>query len=413
MDHTVTSHLEATLQKIAAQETGLMAFVEQNAAQALAHAARLDALPAARHGPLHGMPIAVKEIFDVSGLNCAWGSPLHTRRRPTGSAGLVTRLTEAGAVVVGITRSTEYALAAEPPTRHPLDSSRSPGASSSGSAAAVGAGLVPLALGSQTIGSTIRPAAYCGVVGFKPSLGRYAGDGMLALCAALDHPGLLADNMATLRLVDPVLAGQARSANPASAARPTLCLVPPWWQGDPASEAVQSMMTRVAQQLSRKGLTQRQATVPQDVAATEAAVVDTLLSHDFAQRHGRFLLENEAQVSDELMGFVHRGQRVSTVAYAAARNAQDHITRALQAWLLPCEVALMPATVDVAPIRGEGSGSRAPQRLWTLAGMPALTLPAGQHDGLPLGLQLVGRSGEDQALLRCASEIETCLRDAT
>lgn len=401
----VRERIAAVLQQIGRRDGTLRAFAEVDAEGALRRAETLDRLPPEARGPLHGLPVAVKEVIDVAGRLCAWGSRLHAGRRPAGDAAVVQRLLQAGAVVIGITASTEYALAARAPTVHPLDPVRSPGASSSGSAAAVGAGLVPVALGTQTIGSIIRPAAYCGVVGFKPTLGRYPPGGVLCLSDRLDAPGLLADAAARVAAVDAVLAG------PAAGAPSGLCRIAPWFD-EPMSDGVQAVLEAFHARLAGQPLPLRTARVDSDIAADEADVMDVVLTAELAWRHGAVLAAHPEAVSDKLAEMVRRGREVSDARRAWAWARQAHIAQRLDAMLRPGEIALVPATIGTAPRLEAGTGSRAPQRLWTLAGMPALTLPVGRADGLPVGVQLVARRGEDGALLQAACRLERLARDA-
>ncbi|WP_059411943.1 amidase [Cupriavidus basilensis] len=412
---SVRERIAATLVRTRQRDRTLHAFIELDAARAARRAAELDALPPRARGPLHGMPVAVKEIIDMAGALCAWGSPLHAGRRPARDALLVQRLAAAGAVPVGVTASTEYALAAAAATVHPRDARRSPGASSSGSAAAVGAGLVPLALGTQTIGSVIRPAAYCGVVGFKPSFGRYPTDGILCLSARLDHAGVLAARVADVIAADAVLAGIAAPASLLAAAHgatPALRVLQPWF-GEEVSAAVSSTLDGAYQRLRGAGFGLAPLSVDAGIAAAETGLTDTLLTFELARRHGAALRAAPDKVSAKLLAMAERGARVSAARFDEAVREQAALSARLDAMLRPGEIALAPATVGTAPLLPEGSGSRAPQRLWTLAGMPALTLPAGTHGGLPVGLQLIGRRGEDAALLAAAARIEAVLGAAS
>lgn len=395
---SVTDAVRACLTAIHARNKTLQAFLHVADASALARAQHLDALAPAARGPLHGTLLAVKETFDVAGMPCPWGAALHQGRVPNDTAALVAQLEAAGAVVVGITRSTEYAIAAAPPTVHPDDPSRSPGASSSGSGAAVGAGLVPLALGSQTIGSVIRPAAYCAAVGFKPSLGRYPLGGMMPLSLALDHPGLLADRVARVMAVDALFAA-------ASVPWQGLCWIPAWFP-EPVDADVEACLARAWARLTGLDIPCRASSVPTMVAEVEENVTQQLLTHDIAALHGDGLRAGAAKVSEPLMALVRTGEGISEAAYQAALTQQAGIAERLQALLRPGEIGVTCATVGVAPPLAEGSGSRAPQRIWTLAGMPTLTLPVGRVGGLPVGLQLVGRRGEDRAVLAAAARVE-------
>lgn len=403
---TVRRRIEAVLQQMARRDAALRAFVDVDAEGALRRADALDRLPPRERGALHGVPVAVKEVIDVAGRLCAWGSRLHAGRRPGRDAPIVQRLLQAGAVVVGITASTEYALAAHAATVHPMDPARSPGASSSGSAAAVGAGLVPLALGTQTIGSVIRPAAYCGVVGFRPTLGRYPSGGMLCLSERLDTPGLLADGVSRVAAVDGVL---MRDADAPSAVLRGLRIVDPWFE-EPLSACVRDVLDAFHVRLARLALPVRAARVDAEIAAQEEEVTDVVLTAELAWRHGSALMASPDAVSSKLADMARRGREVAGTRRSWAWDRQSSIADRLDAMLSPGEVALAPATVDVAPLLAQGTGSRAPQRLWTLAGMPALTLPVGEAGGLPVGVQLVARRGDDRLLLTAARHLETLVR---
>lgn len=401
---SVQERIASALVRTRQRDRTLHAFVELDAPGAMRRAAELDALPASSRGPLHGLPVAIKEVFDAAGQLCAWGSPLHAGRRPAADAQLVRRLIDAGAVPLGMTASTEYALAAAAATVHPRDARRSPGASSSGSAAAVGAGMVPLALGTQTIGSIIRPAAYCGAVGFKPSYGRYSTDGVLCLSRQLDHAGVIAASVAHVIAADRVLADDA--GTPAAEGVPRLRVLQPWFEEEVAA-SVTVTLDACYQQLRAAGLALESLTIDADIAATETGLTDTLLTFELAQRHGTTLRGAPDKVSAKLMEMLVRGESVSAARFDDAVAQQAEFSRRLNAMLHPGEVALAPATIGLAPLLAEGTtGSRAPQRLWTLSGLPAITVPVGEYDGMPVGLQLIGRLGEDAGLLRTAMRIE-------
>lgn len=404
--HNVSARIAALYHAIERREPELRAFTALCRADAMTRAEALDALPPAERRPLHGLPIAVKEVIDVAGLPVTWGSALQQGRIPAGTASLVQRLLDAGAVVVGITASMEYAIAAATATTHPTDASRTPGGSSSGSAAAVGAGLLPLALGTQTIGSIVRPAAYCGAVGFKPSHGRYPADGMLCLSPVLDHPGLIADRVDTVIEVDRVLGCDARTPGRLRALR----FVAPWYD-EPTGPAVTETLARLRRILVGQLPLGTDWHIDADIAADEGALTHTLLTHDLASGHGDDVRTGGDAASPRLQQLVSEGMQVDDDAYAAACASREAIIARLHTQLAPGEIAIAPATVDVAPPRTEGTGSRAPQRLWTLAGMPTLTLPAGRVGRLPVGVQFIAREGEDALLLACASRVQALLSE--
>jgi Asp-tRNA(Asn)/Glu-tRNA(Gln) amidotransferase A subunit family amidase len=192
--------VSACLARIEAKEPSVRAFVDLKPERALSEARERDRLGAGNGGVLHGVPVAIKEIYDVAGFISAWGTPIHSGRIPTTDADVTRCLRDAGAVIVGTTVSTEYAAAAAGPTTNPSNPAHTPGGSSSGSTAAVAASMVPLAIGSQTVGSIVRPAVYCGVFGLKPTRGAISSKGAMPLAQFLDHPGPIARHLDDLLL---------------------------------------------------------------------------------------------------------------------------------------------------------------------------------------------------------------------
>lgn len=382
-------------------EPALRAFRSIDAGRLRADAAALDALPEIRRGPLHGMLLAVKEVFDVGGYVCGWGTPIHDGRRPVRDARAVSRLRAAGALVAGITVSSEYAISRTGPTTNPFDPARTPGASSQGSAAAVGAGLVPAALGSQTIGSIIRPASYCGCIGFKPTWGVIDVGGSMPLSGMLDHVGFLAADpkvaAALMEVLMPAVAGDPIGL-PATAIR----LMP--WYPDGAAPAVLAALGEAADELRANDIVVEDGVLPDGIAAQEAGLIDTLLAHDMAMHHGGDFDAEGEKMSDRVRDYITRGQRMTVADYAAALVGRDKVAAALDDWIGD-GVVLMPATVDVAPLLSEGTGPREPQRLWTLGGQPAMTVPVTRADGLPIGVQVIARRGADRRVLAVAARL--------
>lgn len=387
---SATEAARAFLDAVGRHEATVRAFTHIDPERLHAEAARCDA--AAETGPLAGIPVAVKEVFDVRGYRCSWGTPLMAERRPETDCTAVIRLRSAGAFVAGITVSTEFALAAAGPTANPHDAARTPGGSSQGSAAAVGAGMVPLALGTQTIGSVIRPAAYCGVVGFKPTHGAIPIDGVMPLSAPLDHVGLLA--------AEPAIAAAALSAltlSPTPRARPDgVAVIQPWWS-EPTDPLVIEAVAGAAHTLRGRGFALSTVEIPPAIAGSEAATLKTLLAHDFARWHGEVHDISPGALSPQLRALVENGREISAMAYDAActdrRAAADTLSD-----LLGNRVGLCAATVDRPPPRADGTGSRAPQRLWSLTGLPVVTVPVLWRDGLPVAVQLVAPHGHEPLL---------------
>jgi Asp-tRNA(Asn)/Glu-tRNA(Gln) amidotransferase A subunit family amidase len=383
--------VEAFLDKAADIEPTLHAFTSIDANRLRREAATLDSLPASARGPLHGVLVAVKEVYDVAGYECGWGTPIHAGRIPKDDCSAVSKLRSAGALIAGITVSTEYAMSRTGPTVNPFDATRTPGASSQGSAAAVGAGLVPAALGSQTIGSVIRPAAYCGCIGIKPSWGLIDVSGSMALSEAIDHAGILA---ADPDIADALLAVLAPNIMPVNDTSPVPIKVLSPWYDEPHADAMMAAVARAADTLRSAGHTVAHIQLPANVAENEGHTLDTILAYGMARHHGGDFARAPDQMSDRIIDYIQRGKRISEAAYIEALNLRHHIANALND-LTGEGVLLMPAATGIAPKLEDGTGSRAPQRLWTLAGLPAMTLPFGLEENMPLGVQVIAGSGAD------------------
>ncbi len=396
------------LRRVAEEEPRVQAWEFLDPELALAQARRADA--AGRPGSLHGLPVGVKDTFDTADMPAAWGSALFAGRRPRQDAASVAALRRAGAVILGKTVTTELAFYAPGRTRNPRDPSRTPGGSSSGSAAAVAAGMVPAALGSQTAGSIIRPASYCGVVGYKPSHGLVPLDGVAPLApGSLDTIGILvrsAMDLAPLATALGIPAHPAVRPEPVegrTGARPRvgLCRTEAWALAAPESQAA---VEQAAQRLARAGA----------AVAEEAERFDGLSE---AQRHamafeanlawGETLARELDHVSQHLRRLLAEGAAVSPARHAEALALRDQARRRLPAIFARFDVLLTASAPGEAPEGLASTGDPALNRIWTLLGLPCLTLPAaaGPH-GLPLGVQLVGAPGGDAALLSAAQWVE-------
>ncbi len=395
-----------SIHRIEEREPKIRAFVQFDPEGALAQAHALDALRLEERGPLHGMPVAIKEVFDVKGLNCAWGTPIHANRVPTSDAWVVAALRKAGAVIMGTTVSTEYALAKAGPTTNPWDSSRTPGASSSGPAAAVGAGMVPVALGSQTIGSIIRPAAYCGIFGFKPSWGFIDDTGAMALSEPLDHVGILASKFGDLRSIYSVLCHTpgAGAAGKGQENGPGKIHVLRDVGEETFSPTALAAIDLAADVFKSHGCEVTNLTLATQIADAETTL-KTILCHDMARHHGSDRDQAGEQMSRRVRTMIDRGRGISEDEYRQAREGASVLSERLEDMVGSEGVILTASTIDVAPLLTQGTGSRAPQLLWTLVGMPAITVPCGMPGGLPIGVQLVGARGNDDLVLLVAERL--------
>jgi Asp-tRNA(Asn)/Glu-tRNA(Gln) amidotransferase A subunit family amidase len=355
---------------------------------------------------LAGLPIAVKDVIDTAGLPTERGSPIHRGRRPGRDATCVARLRAAGAVVLGKTVTTEFAFYRPGRTRNPHDPSRTPGGSSSGSAAAVAAGLVPAALGTQTAGSVIRPASFCGVVGMKPTFGRVPLDGVLPFAPTLDTIGVFVRDLSALPLLLDAMGAPAPPAGRDGPPRVALCRTESWPLAEPSTRA---LVEDAAGALARAGAAVEDLDLGpafQDLAAAQRAVMAAEAARAFAEvraRHGDLL-------SPVLRDFLREGDGVGRGREAEAREQAARCRAALEAIFARLDVLLTPAAPGEAPVGLESTGDPVFNRIWTLLGVPCLSLPAGRGpDGMPVGLQLVGASGADGALVESAAWIARAL----
>lgn len=405
--------VRACLERITSLEPRIRAFVDLKPEEALARARILDRHRASRLGAMHGVPVAVKEIFDVRGMRCGWGTSIHGARTPSHDAVVVARLRAAGAVILGTTVSTEYAIASPGPTTNPYDGSRTPGGSSSGSAAAVAARMVPLALGSQTIGSIVRPATYCGVYGLKPTHGAISTRGAMPLSSFLDHVGVLARTPEDIALACHVLFDRDSGDSGSTVVFPPnldgsttprrVCLVegPLHQRIEPPSRTA---LERVRIVLESTGARVSSRELPADFEEAEAWL-DIILCRDIAANHGQDRDRAGNQLSQRVRELVDRGREISDEQYAKATGHAQQYRESLLKLLDGDSIILAPATDGVAPPLAQGTGSPGLQGLYSLTGLPALAVPAGRVDGLPVGVQLVAAPGRERLLLACAHVI--------
>lgn len=364
-------------------------------------------------GALHGVPIAIKDIIDTADMPTENGTVLHAGRRPREDATVVSRLRTAGAIVLGKTVTTELAVCAPGKTRNPRDPERTPGGSSSGSAAAVAAEMVPLAVGTQTNGSAIRPASYCGIVGYKPTHGLIPRTGILHQSRLLDHVGVFARSLPDAALLaQELMAFDPSDPDTRPRARPRLVdfvsrpipLPPrfafvktPMWEEASAdthaafAELVESLGDRVTD-----------VTLPEPFAEG-VAQHRVIMEADLALSYAPELERGPSELSATLREMLERGRRYLAVDYNRAAARIPLYNAALDDVFAEFHAILTPATSGEAP-RGLGStGSPVFCTLWTLCGLPAVTVPImqGAH-GMPVGVQLVGARLDDARLLQCA-----------
>ena len=414
-------YVGACLQRIAALEGQVRAFAHIDAEHALRQARTLDerqrnGMPL---GPLHGLPVAIKDIFDTVDYPTECGSSLLKGRQPTRDCAAVARLREAGAVIIGKTVTTEFAYFHAGATRNPHDLERTPGGSSSGSAAAVAAGMVPLAVGSQTNGSVIRPASFCGVYGIKPTHGTISRHGALILSKALDHVGVFARTLADAALILEALAGydvNDSDSRPlaAQAYLETLLEAPPL---PPRLAFVRTPMWDKADAQTREAFEALAQRLENSVAAVDlpdayAAAWDdqrVIMYTDMAHNFGALVVRGGEASSQQLRDLVAEGSRTNALHYLAARDNAPVYNAGLNEIFKRFDAILTPSAPGVAPM-GMATGNPVFNTLWSLTGLPAVTLPLlSGEGGMPLGVQLVGAAGDDARLLRTANWLVNAL----
>ncbi|MGH2450974.1 MAG: amidase [Candidatus Limnocylindria bacterium] len=404
--------MEACLARYEALEPTLRAFTWLDADRARRLAREADARVAAGEsvGPLHGVPIAVKDIFDTAGIPTEMGSPLFRGRVPSESAQAVRRLESAGAIVVGKTVTAQLAHYHPGPTRNPFDPERTPGGSSMGSAAAVGAGIVPAAVGSQTNGSVIRPAAFCGVVGLKPTSGRLPLDGVFAFAPTLDHAGVLTTTVESAALVAAAMAHEpaARWWGPAADPAPPRLAAVRTREWEHASDAMRRRFEADVDLLASVGRAVEWPALPEGLEDA-VPVLTVIMKVESFRGFGALVAARPEEVAPVTRDFVLEGGRIPDHEYRAAIVERERLVASFAPFASRYDAILTPPAAGEAPARDTTGDPRFCSR-WTLVGAPAITIPTGRGPaGLPLGLQLVGAAGDDRRLLAAAAWAERCV----
>ena len=400
--------VRACLARIEEREAAVGAWIHIDADAALAQARQLDA--GAVRGPLHGLPLGVKDLIDTADMPTAYGSPVYAGNRPRVDAACVALARAAGALVLGKTVTTEFAWFHPGKTANPHGLSHTPGGSSSGSAAAVADFMVPLAFGTQTAGSVIRPASYCGIVGYKPTHGTLPRAGIKPLSDSLDTVGVLTRTVADAALFMSALSG--RDLMPRSLAQPPrigLCRTHEW--GAAAPETVAALEDSGAR-LARAGAKLKEVVLPPDFARVTQAQIDIMNFEIYAALAGERLQQRD-QLSDKLKQLLETAKQCDAARYDAAQAQVAACGRQLDQVFADVDVLLAPSAPGEAPAGLTATGDPIFCRMWTVLHLPAINLPASPGPrALPVGVQIVGRMGDDARTLAAADWAQQRLAQA-
>jgi Asp-tRNA(Asn)/Glu-tRNA(Gln) amidotransferase A subunit family amidase len=379
--------VEACLARLRAREPELLAWAHVDAAGALAAARERDAeVRAGRpRGPLHGVPIGIKDIFDVAGMPTTAGAREFAHTRPARDSGAVARLRAAGAVILGKTHTTQFAFRDPAPTRNPWNPAHTPGGSSSGSAAAVAARMVPAAIGSQTVGSILRPAAFCGVVGLKGPHGLVPLEGVVPLAWSLDHAGPLARSVADAALVLGVLADQV--LQPISGQAPRLALGRQLFER--AEPELRRHLDEVVARLAAAGAHVSEVSLPPLFSEIHAAG-QVVLEVEAAAYHQATFAKHAVDYGPGMAELIPRGLARPATEYVVANRVRLAFREAAVPLLAAHDALLSPTAPGPAPAGLGWTGDAWLCAPWSSTGLPSISLPTGLHaSGLPLALQLV------------------------
>ena len=417
--------VKSCLTRIEETDGAIKAWAHLDPAAALAQATECDRIRKGGYalGALHGVPVGLKDIIDTVDMPTARGTPIFAGRRPDADARVVELLRDAGAVIMGKTVTTELAFVHANETRNPHSPDHSPGGSSSGSAAAVGAQQIPLAIGTQTNGSVIRPASFCGIFGFKPTRGVISRTGVLQTSVSLDQLGCFGRTLGDVALLTDVIAGYDQR-DPESYPRPRPAIAAgaaedapmephfAWLDlpfNDRLTEAALGGIDAVMDVLGAKV-----AKLPvADALANLVAVQATIHEYEICQHQAEVFDTHWDQISDTLKPVITRGRLISRAEYEDAQAVKMSAQDFFENFFIEYDAIIAPSAAGEAPKFGAGTGDPIFCTLWTLAGLPSVTLPLLVGDtGLPIGVQLIGPVEKDNRLLRTARWLQLHLADA-
>ncbi len=403
-DLTPAAVVELCAEAIGARESGIGAFVHV----ALDAARKAAQAPSLKDLPLRGLPVALKDIYDTFDMPTGYGSRVYDGHRPAGDAALVAIIRRTGGVLIGKTVTTEFAHTDPGKTRNPHNPAHTPGGSSSGSAAGVAAGFFPVSTGSQTGGSVIRPAAYCGVAGFKPSFGLLPTVGMKCVSWHLDTAGLFAAGIEDVAFAAAAMSARDLRVDGRAPAAPRIGVLrqPPWPQ---ASSDMQDAVDRAARAAERRGASLRDIELPQ--ALGEAFAIHGVVQGYEAARSLGFEFDKRGDLmGPKVRELAASGLNIDADTYDRARRTTRRARAATADLFGGFDVILSASAPGAAPVTLASTGTSTFNRLWTLMGTPCVNVPGlADASGLPLGVQIVGRHGSDRATLEAARFVEAAL----
>lgn len=360
-------------------------------------------------GPLWGIPVAVKDIINTVDLPTTNGSPIYANHQPTSDAEIIGLIKQLGGLIFGKTVTTEFAWRNPGPTVNPWNPLHTPGGSSSGSAAVVAKGIVPLSLGSQTLGSIIRPAAYCGVVGFKASYGVIPNGGVFPFSHSLDHVGLFTRSVADMIFAFNLIMTRPHQSTAKGASRIGILKTP--YDAKMSDEQARTLELAVIQ-LAKAGIEVEEIVLPTSYAAVFESIF-CMIETEAAVVHQHHQENHSAEISEHIHALVKNGSAYTSAQYSAAMQLQAHLKEDIKQYFKTVDVFLTAPATGEAPFGIQATGDPIFCSLWSFLGLPAITMPvARSRNDLPLGLQLVGQFQGDDNLLQIAKLVEDALNKA-
>ncbi len=399
---TSVAVVESCLDRILIREEEIHAWAFIDPELALKQARERDLGPIL--GPLHGLPVGIKDIIDTADMPTAMGSSIYADHHSLGDAACVAIIRNAGAIILGKTMTTEFASMSPCPTLNPHDGAHTPGGSSSGSAAAVADFMVPIALGTQTGGSVLRPSSYCGIIGYKPSFGTFNLTGVKPAAQSLDTLGLHARSLQDINLVASTLSGRAQSTIDLSTGiqKIGICRTPLW---QAAQEETVAALEYASSCLAKLGCEMIDVELPDVFNALDASRA-IITAYERSHALTWEWTYHRDQIGDPLCEEIIRGRALSHEDYARATRHAKHCRRIIEDCIKPFDVFLAPTADGAAPLGIASTGNARFQGFWTILRLPSITLPTHTApNGLPVGIQIVGKHAADIELISAAQWI--------